>query len=70
MILDDLILMAMDEVLSTDTDDHQRHAPEEPAATLEDMMRLLVDLDDDSIVSDHMCLEQSGSVEVGSQLQQ
>ena len=56
LILDDLILM--DELLSTDDYDHHQHAPEESAADLEDMMRLLVDLDDDSLISDHTCIEQ------------
>jgi len=51
LILDDL----MDEVFSND---HRRHATSEPATDLEDMMHLLVDLDDDSIISNHTCLEQ------------
>lgn len=56
LILDDL---AMDEVLLS-TDDHRRHATSEPATAtdLEDMMNLLVDTDDDFIISDHTCLEQ------------
>ena len=57
LILDDL--MAMDGVFSTDDHHRRSHAAtSEPAADLEDMMRLLVDLDDDSIISDHTCLEQ------------
>jgi len=54
LILDDL----MDEVFSTD--DHRRHATSEPATAtdLEVMMHLLIDLDDDSIISNHTCLEQ------------
>ena len=56
LILDDL---AMDEVLLS-TDDHRRHATSEPATAtdLEDMMNLLVDTDDDFIISNHTCLEQ------------
>ena len=47
-----------------------RHAPEESATELEDMMHLLVDLDDDFIISDHMGLLEQASAEVGLQLQQ
>ena len=55
LILDDV----MDEVFSTDDDHRHSHAAtSEPAADLEDMMNLLVDTDDDFIISDHTCLEQ------------
>jgi len=56
LILDDLV---MDEVFSTDDDHRHSHAAtSEPATDLEDMMHLLIDLDDDFIISDHTCLEQ------------
>ena len=39
---------------------HSHAATSEPAADLEDMMHLLIDLDldDDSIISNHTCLEK------------